>query len=419
VSRAVFREAVRLVEHQHVARMRRGPGGGLVVTAPTVDSVIDAVSVYLFYVGAEIDEVYEARLALEETAAELAPVRLDESKFATLRAHAERERDGSVTDHRELHRLVAETTGNPALEFFVELLNRVMLLYFGANTRMAPKTLAASAGAHEAIIDAVLAGNGGLARNRMRKHLLAEAEFLRGRRPSRRRLADLPRAVARSNKRAESVAREILQEVTAAGWPVGQLLGSEAELMERYDVSRAVLREAVRVLEHHQVARMRRGPGGGLFVTAPGVEATTDAVALHVERRGIEPGQLFEVRGAVEMAVLDRVMKHLDADAIAQLEEGLAVEQSVSRAEFAVVGHDMHGVLAHVSGNRVLELLTLVLLRLTRFHTHAPADAPDPLPSQDVTRAHRGIVEAIIAHDLELARHRTRRHLDALSHWVQ
>ncbi|HEY2999260.1 MAG TPA: GntR family transcriptional regulator, partial [Acidimicrobiales bacterium] len=85
VSRAVFREAVRLVEHKHVARMRRGPGGGLVVTAPSVDALADAASVYLFYVGAEIDDVFEARLALEEAAAELAPARLEEGHIAALR----------------------------------------------------------------------------------------------------------------------------------------------------------------------------------------------------------------------------------------------------------------------------------------------------------------------------------------------
>jgi len=31
-----------------------------------------------------------------------------------------------------------------------------------------------------------------------------------------------------------------LGDVIARGWPVGELLGSEAELLERYQVSRAV-----------------------------------------------------------------------------------------------------------------------------------------------------------------------------------
>jgi DNA-binding FadR family transcriptional regulator len=419
VSRAVFREAVRLVEHQQVARMRRGPGGGLVVTAAGVDSVTDAVAVYLYYVGAEIDEVFDARRALEEMAAELAPDRLDESDIASLRAVVQREQDGAFTDHRELHTQVAAITKNPALEFFVDLLSRATLLYLPQGSRVAPRTLGELAKAHAAIADAILASNGGLARHRMHKHLVAEAAFLRKRGPSRSRLAMLPAAVDRGNKRAEHTAREIFREVTDAGWPVGEPLGSEAELMERYGVSRAVLREAVGVLEHHQIARMRRGPGGGLIVAQPGIEAVTDAVALHVERRGIRPDQLFEVRTVVEMAVLDDVMLHLDEPGVATILAALDAERNASRAEFPVVGHDLHTVLAQVAGNRVLELLAAVLVRLTRIHNAPPSGVPDPLPSQDVVRVHRRIVEAVLARDIDLARHRMRKHLDALVKWVR
>ena len=59
------------------------------------------------YVGAEIDEVFEARLALEEAAVELAPDRLEEPHIGQLRALVERERGGNIGDHRELHQLVA------------------------------------------------------------------------------------------------------------------------------------------------------------------------------------------------------------------------------------------------------------------------------------------------------------------------
>ena len=129
VSRAVFREAVRLVEHKEVARMRRGPGGGLVVTAPTVESVMDAVAVYLCYVGADVEEVFEARLVLEEVVTELAPSRLTEADVVVLRELLASERRGEVHDSRELHALLASFTQNPGLEFFVDLLTRVSALF--------------------------------------------------------------------------------------------------------------------------------------------------------------------------------------------------------------------------------------------------------------------------------------------------
>nr|WP_281173745.1 GntR family transcriptional regulator [Mycobacterium genavense] len=54
------------------------------------------------------------------------------------------------------------------------------------------------------------------------------------------------------------MARDIEADIVRRGWPVGESLGSEHAVQQRYGVSRSVLREAVRLVEHHQVARMRR-----------------------------------------------------------------------------------------------------------------------------------------------------------------
>ena len=91
------------------------------------------------------------------------------------------------------------------------------------------------------------------------------------------------------------MARLVLGEVLDAGWPVGSVLGSETELAKRFGVSRNVLREAARLLEFHRVATMRRGPGGGLVVTAPDGRPVIDAARAYVEYRRISPGQLTEV----------------------------------------------------------------------------------------------------------------------------
>lgn len=415
VSRAVFREAVRLVEHKEVARMRRGPGGGLVVTAPTVESVMDAVAVYLFYVGADVDEVFEARLLLEEVATELAPSRLSEEDVVVLRELLARERDGDVRDYRELHAMLAAFTQNPALEFFVDLLNRISALFMSDRSLLDRGTISASSHAHTAIAEAVLAGDEGLARHRMRKHLQAEADYLRGRARTR---IELPIPTS-DQKRGQRVAFAILKEIADAGWPLGELLGSERELMERHDVSRAVLREAVRVLEHHQVAKMRRGPGGGLFVAEPGVAATTEAVALHLHRLAITPAQLFEVRTAVELAVLERGVESLDDDDIAALRQALEAERAASVVELRDLAHGVHAVLAGTSGNRVLELLSRVLLRLTRIH-----QGPEPRrklgarAASELADVHGRIVEAVVDRDVELARLRMRKHLHALAEFV-
>jgi DNA-binding FadR family transcriptional regulator len=416
VSRAVFREAVRLVEHQQVARMRRGPGGGLVVTEPTVDAIIDAAVVYMHRVDARLDEVFEARLVLEEIVTDLAPGRLDESDLERVRRLVADEAAGQVKDHRALHALLASVTRNPALELFVDILNRVSTLYFSDRRALTTGTVVESRHAHARIADAVAAGDAPLARRRMRKHLEAEFEFLRRRRSVRQLLPDTVLGAAATSKRAEGVARDILQEVVAGNAEPGHLIGSEAELMQRHGASRAVLREAVRLLEHHRIASMRRGPGGGLFVVTPDVGAVTDVVALYLARHGMQVRDLAELRTRVELVLVDLVVARLDDDGIEQLRASSEREEQASDGEFADAGHDLHGALADLAGNHVLELVALVLIRLTRMHQieRLPRASRRRI-REEVRRTHAGIVEAIVARDAERARHRMRRHLDAVA----
>ena len=112
---------------------------------------------------------------------------------------------------------------------------------------------------------------------------------------------DVPRPGADSNaKRAAKVADRIIEDVMALGWPVGEVIGSEADLLERYRVSRAVFREAVRLVEHQQVARTRRGPGGGLVITEPTIGAVIDAVVLYLHRVDARLDEIFEARIILE-----------------------------------------------------------------------------------------------------------------------
>ncbi len=419
VSRAVFREAVRLVENQQVATMRRGPGGGLVVTEPTVDAIIDAAVLYLHRANTRLHEVFEARIVLEVIAAELASERLTTDDATGLRTLEEAE----VRDHRALHARLAAITRNPALDLFVEILNRVAFLYFrGDRSSLGEGTLTASREAHARIIEAVLDRDAAAASRRMRRHLEAESAFLQNRKLTRQ---FLPRSAALgggvSNKRAEDVARAILQDVVADDLPPGTLLGSQTELIERYGASRAVFREALRLLEHHQIAVMRRGPGGGLFVSAPSVRAVSDVVAVYLTRRDIAMADLVELRVRVELALVDLAVARADgAHAEAELRDALDHERELSVAEFADGGHDLHAVIAAQAGNRALELVLLVLVRLMRLHqVEEVTDEERVVAAVEVTRAHGAIADAMTVGDAQLARYRLRRHLETIGRYLR
>ncbi len=414
VSRAVFREAVRLVEHREVARTRRGPGGGLVVTEPTIEAVIEAVVLYLYRVEAPLDEVFEARIVLEEIACDLASRRLEEDDLITLREFLDEDSPVHSRDHRALHNLLARSTHNPAIELFVDVLNRVVFLYsVGWNVEDAKGE---SGHAHARIAAAVVAGDSATARRRMRTHLQAESDYIRRRRTTRQALPTSSLADHQGRgKRAEGVARRIVQDVLTRDLRPGQLIGTETELIDQEGVSRAVFRETVRILEHHHIAAMRRGPGGGLFVAEPSVEAVTDVTAILLVRRGMRLEQLSELRTDLETAIADLAVNRLDPAGKARISEALEREENALNRDGRAVVHDLHAAIAGAASNRVLELVALVLIRLSRLYQVerlAPRDVTRI--REEIHRAHSAIVEAVISGDRDLARHRMHRHMTAV-----
>jgi DNA-binding FadR family transcriptional regulator len=416
VSRAVFREAVRLVEHQQVARTRRGPGGGLVITEPTITAVIDAVVLYLHRVDAWLDEIFEARIILEELAAQLASERTDEVELDELRRFAQSDPVEPARDPRELHALVAAISHNAGLELFVEVFNQVAQLYSPDWQRLGSTVEQEAVHAHAKIAEALMAGDGGLARTRMRKHLQAEAEFFRRRRSTRQLLPDSAvLADSGLGKGAETVARNITQTIVAEDLQPGELVGTEPELIAREGVGRALLREAVRLLEHHHIARMRRGHGGGLFVMAPSADAVTEVAAIYLARRGMRLAELAEMRTGVEVALADLAADRIDEAGSAGLQDALRREEHATDAERVEAVHDLHAAVAAAAQNRVLNLVALVLIRLSRLHQiERLAPKTQREIQAEVLRTHIGIASAVEAGDRELARHRMRRHLEAL-----
>jgi DNA-binding FadR family transcriptional regulator len=416
VSRAVFREAVRLVEHQQVARTRRGPGGGLVITEPTVDAVINAVVLYLYRVEARLDELFEARIVIEEIVADLAPGRIDDRALTRLRSLVTGGDLGLGTDPRALHALLASVTGNPALELFVDVLNRVVLLYSADWQSLGPKVGADSVYAHARIAEAVIAGDPGLTRRRMRKHLEAESEILRSRQCTRELLPGHVVVLGEpsNGKRAEAVARQLTLQIAGSGLQPGELVGAEKVLIDHEGVSRAVLREAVRLLEHHRIARMRRGPGGGLFVFEPSADAVTEIAAIYLARRGMRRADLAELRTGVEVALAGLAAERADAAGMAGI-AAAAGGAGTAEAE-RPAAYDLHAAIAGAARNRVLELVALVLIRLSRLADAEPLAPPAHQRARaEVRQVHERIAAAVGSGDRELARRRMRRHLDALA----
>lgn len=219
-------------------------------------------------------------------------------------------------------------------------------------------------------------------------------------------------------KTGEALAARIEQEIIRQGWPVGRVLGSEPDLIARYGVSRAVFREAVRLLEHQMVARMRSGPGGGLIVDEPDGTSVTRAVALYLEYRRVQPAHLLETRIALELRCVGLATERIDEAGVERLRTILARERSMSADAFAAHSHDLHVALAEMTRDPVLELFVKVLTRLTGEHAYPSDERPEARDAQ-AHHVHGRIVDAVVAGDGALAQRRMLRHLEAMGPWLR
>ena len=224
-----------------------------------------------------------------------------------------------------------------------------------------------------------------------------------------------------ADKRASKIARQIEADIVRRGWTIGESLGSEHALQQRYEVSRSVLREAVRLVEHHQVARMRRGPNGGLLICEPDAGPATRAVVIYLEYLGTTLGDLLNARLVLEPLAASLAAERIDEAGIDRLRAVLRAEQQW-KPGLDAPRDEFHIALAQQSKNPVLQLFIDVLMRLTARYARKSRTGSAGEAIELVDRMHTDhsdIVAAVTAGDAARAKTLSERHVEAVTAWLQ
>lgn len=232
-----------------------------------------------------------------------------------------------------------------------------------------------------------------------------------------------PLRKAPGRKLAEQIAEEVEREIMAGGWPVGEQLGTEVSLAERYGVSRAVMREAVRILEHHMVASPRRGTGGGIMIRSPEMGAVVPVIRLFLDHEGVSRASLLEARSAIELSAVALAAERITEEKRARLQDALAAEaEQLKDPHQYLHSHDLHILLAELSDNSAMRLFVSVLTQLTSEHAQSRfskvAGEQRVEIGQDISRAHAAIVSAVVKGNAQLAQRRMLSHLEAVTSWL-
>src|SRR6202167_6578313 len=101
-------------------------------------------------------------------------------------------------------------------------------------------------------------------------------------------------------KASDVWARELRERILSGELAEGTALPAERELVKQTQMSRATVREALRILEGQNLARVRGGRAGGAFVQRPTTKSMASSVSMLIRGRQIKLADLMETREALE-----------------------------------------------------------------------------------------------------------------------
>lgn len=154
------------------------------------------------------------------------------------------------------------------------------------------------------------------------------------------------------------VVEAIENQILAGELSVGDSLPAERSLAEQLQVSRAAVREAIRVLQGQGVldSHVGSGHGAGTTICAMPSEALNRFLRLHVALSNFSLEEVTHVRMALEIDSSRLAAQNGDAAALERMHQSLEEMDSdtLSRLEFNEADTRFHVDLAHGAGNRLL-----------------------------------------------------------------
>lgn len=216
---------------------------------------------------------------------------------------------------------------------------------------------------------------------------------------------DLKRATKMTPSLSVQVARELGRRIVAGTFEPGSLVEDENALAERFQVSRVVVRDAVKILVGKGLLDVRRGIGTKVRPRNEWILLDDDVLAWHITAtpRLDFISQLMDIRLAFEPKAARWAAERATSDDIAEIEKACErmEEESGSLEKFVVADALFHKSVLRAAHNEFLTAMEgviysalLVSVRITN---------QDPRTNSDSVEFHREVCDAIAKGDADKA----------------
>jgi DNA-binding FadR family transcriptional regulator len=161
----------------------------------------------------------------------------------------------------------------------------------------------------------------------------------------------------------ERIAERLRELVLTGGLRHGERLPTEATLAAEFGVSRATVREAVRMLAAQGLVVAAKGARGGTYVTRPSLDYASRLlqanVALLAELDDITLEELLEARRLIEVPAARLAANRRTVDDVARLRASIPDEALHGTDERFGANAGFHTSVMAASGNALLEVAAL------------------------------------------------------------
>lgn len=233
-------------------------------------------------------------------------------------------------------------------------------------------------------------------------------------------VADLKLEPIHVPKSSDVLAEQLRKQILGGALAPGESLPPERDLVLQTGLSRGSVREALRILEAEGLVSTRPGRQGGSVARQPGDESLAKYVGMFVQGRGISLISLLQTREAVEPSLAALAAVNRTDEELAQL---VALTERVEDAyadlpRYLAENVKWHCAIAAASHNELLrafmDAISSMVYKASAIENFATEDV-----RRVVLKAHRRILDAIVAGDADAARRRMARHLSALTERMQ
>jgi DNA-binding FadR family transcriptional regulator len=208
------------------------------------------------------------------------------------------------------------------------------------------------------------------------------------------------------------LANDMRERILTGEFAEGAALPPERELVTQTKMSRATVREALRILEVQGLIQIKLGRTGGAFVQRPGRGAIESSVNLLIRGQEIRLAALLETREAIEPFCAQLAARNRTDEDLAVLDAAndAIADTDSSLPDFLQANVDWHVGVAGASHNELLAGFMTALSRAIYTATENESFVDDSVRTT-TAKAHRAITDAIRNQNPDMAVRRMKRHV--------